>query len=86
MVMFSTFEHCVEVMYSNVMRRKREECSKFQQLGITCLAGYTAGAVGTVISNPADNVVSSLYNKKAATVMQVCEHSFSHSYIYTAVG
>lgn len=71
MVMFTTFEHSVELMYRNIIQRKREDCSKAQQLAVTCLAGYTAGAVGTVISNPADNIVSSLYNKKAATIMQV---------------
>lgn len=42
-----------------------------QQLGVTCLAGYAAGAFGTLISNPADNIVSSLYNKKAENVLQV---------------
>lgn len=71
MVMFTTFEHSVELMYRNIIQRKREDCSKAQQLAVTCLAGYAAGAVGTVISNPADNIVSSLYNKKAATIMQV---------------
>lgn len=71
MVMFTTFEHSVELMYRNIIQRKREDCSKAQQLAVTCLAGYAAGAVGTVISNPADNIVSSLYNQKAATIMQV---------------
>ncbi|KAK1303286.1 hypothetical protein QJS10_CPB11g02186 [Acorus calamus] len=33
-------------------------------------AGYTSGTVGTIISNPADNIVSSLYNKKADSVWQ----------------
>ncbi|CAN6688312.1 unnamed protein product [Malus baccata var. baccata] len=49
---------------------RKEDCSRAQQLGVTCLAAYAAGAVGTVVSNPADNIVSSLYNKKAANVMQ----------------
>lgn len=35
-----------------------------------CLAGYAVGAVGTIISNPADNIVSSVYNKKSETVKQ----------------
>ncbi|CAA2968580.1 mitochondrial phosphate carrier 1, mitochondrial [Olea europaea subsp. europaea] len=34
------------------------------------LAGYAVGAVGTIISNPADNIVSSVYNKKSETVKQ----------------
>lgn len=70
MVMFSTFEHSVDLMYRQVLKR-REECSRAQQLGVTCLAGYAAGAVGTVISNPADNIVASLYNRKAENVLQV---------------
>ncbi|CAN6905669.1 unnamed protein product, partial [Brassica oleracea] len=53
MVMFSTFEQSVEFIYQNIIKKKKQDCSKAQQLGVTCLAGYTAGAVGTVISNPA---------------------------------
>ncbi|CAN1156539.1 Mitochondrial phosphate carrier protein 1, mitochondrial, partial [Linum perenne] len=71
MVMFSTFEHSVDLIYGHVVQRRKEDCSTLEQLGVTCLAGYTAGAVGTVISTPADNIVSSLYNGKAETVLQV---------------
>ncbi|KAE8671142.1 Mitochondrial phosphate carrier protein 1 [Hibiscus syriacus] len=69
MIMFSTFEHSVDFIYGSIKQRK-EDCSRAQQLGVTCLAGYAAGAVGTVVSNPADVVVSSLYNKKAENVFQ----------------
>lgn len=71
MIMFSTFEHSVDQIYRNIIQRRKEDCSRVQQLGVTCLAGYAAGAVGTVISNPADNIVSSLYNKQAGNVLQV---------------
>ncbi|KAJ8765109.1 hypothetical protein K2173_010594 [Erythroxylum novogranatense] len=71
MTMFSTFEHSVDLIYRNILQRRKEDCSKAQQLGVTCLAGYAAGIIGTVISNPADNIVSSLYNKKAENVLQV---------------
>lgn len=74
MIMFSTFEHSVGFIYHNVTQRRKEDCSRAQQLGVTCLAGYAAGAVGTIISNPADNVVSSLYNKKADTVLQAVKN------------
>ncbi|KAL3731018.1 hypothetical protein ACJRO7_027963 [Eucalyptus globulus] len=70
MVMFSTFEHSVDLIYQQVLKRRKEECSRAQQLGVTCLAGYAAGAIGTVISNPADNIVASLYNRKAENVLQ----------------
>lgn len=71
MIMFTTFEHSVDLIYGDIIQKRKEDCSRAQQLGVTCLAGYAAGAVGTVISNPADNIVSSIYNKKADTVMQV---------------
>lgn len=74
MIMFSTFEHSVDTIYQNILKKRKEDCSRAQQLGVTCLAGYTAGAVGTVISNPADNVVSSLYNNKAKTVMEAVKN------------
>ncbi|CAN1156540.1 Mitochondrial phosphate carrier protein 1, mitochondrial, partial [Linum perenne] len=69
-MLFSTFEHSVDLIYGHVVQRRKEDCSTLEQLGVTCLAGYTAGAVGTVISTPADNIVSSLYNGKAETVLQ----------------
>ncbi|KAL6601600.1 hypothetical protein ACP70R_044820 [Stipagrostis hirtigluma subsp. patula] len=69
MLMFSTFEHTVDFLYRNVIQKKKEDCSAVQQLGATCLAGYISGAVGTVVSNPADNIVSSLYNKKANNII-----------------
>ncbi|KAF3440899.1 hypothetical protein FNV43_RR19185 [Rhamnella rubrinervis] len=69
MVMFSTFEHSVHFLYYNVVQRRRDDCSTAQQLGVTCLAGYAAGSIGSFISNPADNIVSSLYNRKADTLM-----------------
>ncbi|MCI32886.1 phosphate carrier protein 1 mitochondrial-like, partial [Trifolium medium] len=56
------------------MHKRKEDCSTAQQLGVTCLAAYTAGAVGTVISNPADNVMTSLYKKKAESAMQAIKN------------
>ncbi|XP_008804636.2 mitochondrial phosphate carrier protein 1, mitochondrial [Phoenix dactylifera] len=69
-LMFSSFEHTVDILYHNVIQKKREDCSRAQQLGVTCIAGYTSGAIGTIVSNPADNIVASLYNKKANSVLQ----------------
>ncbi|XP_074565859.1 mitochondrial phosphate carrier protein 1, mitochondrial [Curcuma longa] len=73
-LMFSTFEHSVDMLYRDVIQRKREECSRAQQLGVTCMAGYASGAVGTIVSNPADNIVSSLYNKKADSILQAAKN------------
>lgn len=74
--MFSTFEHSVDLIYQKIVQKKKEDCSRVQQLGVTCLAGYAAGAVGTLVSNPADNIVASLYNKKAENVMEVAPFSY----------
>ncbi|ONK79813.1 uncharacterized protein A4U43_C01F10330 [Asparagus officinalis] len=70
MIMFSSFEHSVDILYRKLIQKRKEECSRAQQLGVTCIAGYASGAVGTFISNPADNIVSSLYNKKANSIME----------------
>ena len=69
--MFTTFEHSVDLLYSKVIKKRKEDCSMTQQLGVTCLAGYAAGSVGSLISNPADNIVASLYNRKADNLMLV---------------
>lgn len=71
MIMFSSFEHSVDLLYRKVIQKSKEDCSRAQQLGVTCIAGYASGAVGTLVSNPADNIVSALYNKKANNVLQV---------------
>lgn len=73
-VMFSTFEHSVDALYNNVLQKKKESCSRAQQLGITCIAGYASGAVGAIISNPADVIVASLYNKKSNNVLQAVKN------------
>lgn len=70
-IMFSSFEHSVDLLYRKVIQKKKEDCSRAQQLGVTCMAGYASGAVGTFVSTPADNIVASLYNKKANNVFQV---------------
>nr|XP_043634036.1 mitochondrial phosphate carrier protein 1, mitochondrial-like [Erigeron canadensis] len=71
MIMFSTFEHSVDFLYRYAIKRKKEDCSITQQLGVTCLAGYAAGSIGSIISNPADNIVASLNNKRAGSLMTV---------------
>ncbi|XP_064943785.1 mitochondrial phosphate carrier protein 1, mitochondrial isoform X2 [Musa acuminata AAA Group] len=45
-LMFSTFEHTVDILYHNVIQKKKEDCSRAQQLGVTCIAGYASGAIG----------------------------------------
>ncbi|KAI3704468.1 hypothetical protein L1987_74688 [Smallanthus sonchifolius] len=71
MIMFATFEHSVDFLYRNAIQRKKEDCSITQQLGVTCLAGYAAGSTGSIISNPADNIVASLNNNKTSSLKMV---------------
>ncbi|KAH7276665.1 hypothetical protein KP509_39G017000 [Ceratopteris richardii] len=70
MIMFSSFEHSVDFLYHHVLHKQRSDCSKPVQLGVTCTAGYMAGTIGCLVSNPADNVVSSLYNNKSQSLLQ----------------
>lgn len=69
MVIFSALEHSVDFLYRNVIRRRKEDCSKVQQLGVTCLAGYAAGSVSSFISNAADNIVASINNRKSDSLV-----------------
>lgn len=73
-IMFSSFEHSVDLLYRKVIQKKKGDCSKAQQLGVTCIAGYASGAVGTIVSNPADNIVSSLYTRKFDNVLQAVKN------------
>lgn len=61
----------MDILYRDVIRKQREDCSRVQQLGVTCIAAYASGAIGTVVSNPADNIISTLYIKKADSILQV---------------
>ena len=75
MLMFSTFEHSVDFLYSKVLQRSKNDCSRIQQLGVTCAAGYMAGITGTFISNPADNLITAINNDKGLTMVQVGSQS-----------
>lgn len=73
MLMFSTFEHSVDFLYGNVIRRPKNECSKGTQLGVTCVAGYMSGVTGTIISNPADNMITAINNRKGVSYVQAAK-------------
>jgi solute carrier family 25 phosphate transporter 3 len=75
MLMFSTFEHSVDFLYTKVLQRPKEDCSRVQQLGVTCAAGYMSGVTGTFISNPADNLITAINNEKGLSTLQVRPHS-----------
>ncbi len=44
-------------MYSTLVPKPKEECSRTEQLGVSFAAGYVAGIACAIISQPADNLV-----------------------------
>ena len=50
------------------MPKPKEECTKGEQLGVSFAAGYIAGVLCAVVSQPADNLVSKLNAQKGGWV------------------
>ncbi|KAH0560295.1 phosphate carrier protein, mitochondrial [Cotesia glomerata] len=71
MMKFACFERTVELLYSHVVPKPRQECTKGEQLIVTFAAGYIAGVFCAVVSHPADSVVSKLNQEKGATAVDV---------------
>ncbi|CDP14488.1 unnamed protein product [Coffea canephora] len=68
MIMFSTFEHSVDLICQNIVQKRNEE--QFDNLSPVWILANAAGAVRTMISNPVDLfIMSSLDNRKAETVV-----------------
>ncbi|PON95683.1 Mitochondrial substrate/solute carrier [Trema orientale] len=67
MMKFASFETIVEQMYKHVTPKPKDQCSSSLQLGVSFAGGYVAGVLCTVVSHPADNLVSFLNNAKGAT-------------------
>jgi len=67
MMKFACFERTVEALYKHVVPKKRADCSKAEQLGVTFVAGYIAGVFCALVSHPADSVVSVLNKEKGST-------------------
>jgi len=68
MMKFAAFENTVNALYEHVVPKPKAECSKSEQLGVSFAAGYIAGVLCAVVSQPADNLVSKLNATKGATV------------------
>ncbi|KAJ6688445.1 SOLUTE CARRIER FAMILY 25 (MITOCHONDRIAL CARRIER PHOSPHATE CARRIER) MEMBER 3 LIKE-RELATED-RELATED [Salix koriyanagi] len=67
MMKFASFETIVEQLYKNVIPTPKDQCSKTLQLGVSFAGGYAAGILCSIVSHPADNLVSFLNNAKGAT-------------------
>lgn len=68
MMKFGAFENTVQLLYRTVVPKPKSECTKTEQLGVSFLAGYIAGVLCAVVSQPADNLVSKLNSQKGSTV------------------
>lgn len=64
MMKFWAFERTVEAIYKYAIPKKRSDCSKLEQLGVSFIGGYIAGVFCAIVSHPADVVVSKLNNVK----------------------
>lgn len=68
MMKFASYENIVELIYKHLIPTPKDKCSKSLQLGVSFAGGYLAGILCSVVSHPADNLVSFLNNAKGATV------------------
>ena len=58
MAKFFFFEQAVRLAYARLLTRPKETYSRPAQLGVTFGAGYAAGVLCAVVSQPADNLLS----------------------------
>lgn len=68
MMKFSSFEKTLEYLYTNVVPKPREQCTKAEQLVVTFSAGYIAGVLCAIVSHPSDTIVSKLNKDPSATI------------------
>eukprot|EP00199_Chlamydomonas_sp_CCMP681_P002011 CAMPEP_0119101476 /NCGR_PEP_ID=MMETSP1180-20130426/513_1 /TAXON_ID=3052 ORGANISM="Chlamydomonas cf sp, Strain CCMP681" /NCGR_SAMPLE_ID=MMETSP1180 /ASSEMBLY_ACC=CAM_ASM_000741 /LENGTH=347 /DNA_ID=CAMNT_0007085601 /DNA_START=46 /DNA_END=1089 /DNA_ORIENTATION=+ len=64
MMKFGAFENVVQGLYTYVVPKPKNDCTKGEQLGVSFLAGYIAGVFCAVVSQPADNLVSRMNSQK----------------------
>jgi solute carrier family 25 phosphate transporter 3 len=71
MAKFYFFEKVVEMFYTRVFTKPKNEYSKPTQLGITFASGYIAGVICAIVSHPADTIVSKMAKggKSAGQIM-----------------
>ena len=68
---FYVFENATQAIYQHVLQRPKCEYSAGQQLGVTFAAGAVAGVCSTVISHPADVLVSLMPQNRGKSVWQI---------------
>merc|ERR1712123_194455 len=71
MMKFACFEKTVVALYTHVVPKPRDQCSKSEQLMVTFAAGYIAGVFCAIVSHPADNIVSVINKNPGTTAGQI---------------
>merc|ERR1712168_434554 len=71
MMKFACFEKTVVALYTYVVPKPRDQCSKSEQLMVTFAAGYIAGVFCAIVSHPADNIVSVINKNPGTTAGQI---------------
>ncbi|KAJ7149617.1 mitochondrial carrier protein [Mycena filopes] len=72
---FCIFEQAAQMIYTHILTEPKESYSTVTQLGVTFSAGYVAGIVSAIVSNPADSLISQLgkaqnKGKSAGTIIR----------------
>mmetsp|Transcript_8576 Transcript_8576/g.17813 ORF Transcript_8576/g.17813 Transcript_8576/m.17813 type:complete len:363 (-) Transcript_8576:118-1206(-) len=55
---FVTFEYTVNAIYDNLLTKNKDEYGKSTQLAVSFAAGYVSGLFMTIVSHPADSLLS----------------------------
>merc|ERR1711935_1252220 len=55
---FVTFEHTVNTIYGHLLTKNKDEYGISTQLAVSFAAGYASGLVSTIVSHPADSLLS----------------------------
>lgn len=73
MANFLCFEYTVESIYTNILTKPKDTYDRTTQLLVTFTGGYVAGLVSTLVSHPADSLVSLQAKPKFSgmTLMQI---------------
>eukprot|EP00899_Mesostigma_viride_P011420 jgi/Mesvir1/20279/Mv08582-RA.1 len=67
MMKFASFERTVEFLYRAVLRRPAHACSPAGQLAVSLAGRFSAGVLCSVVSQPADLLVSRMNNHRKGT-------------------
>jgi len=73
MANFVTFEHSVNAIYRHVLEGEKQDYSTSTQLAVTFCAGYVSGLVATIVSHPADSLISLKVRHPEASIQQLIQ-------------